>query len=370
MRQRPGNSVEEKDGQTGMLTSAPFKVQRKFLSFYIGGGRRDGLRAANCWWTGKWCAPRPVTTTTECGARPWTFRNSRGATWWSRLSMMPKADGAIPAWITSCRPMCRKRKCRWKNSRTSARWRSRSSARGRPTRIRLVAGSCRTAAFGLVKSGDGAGRNAHRFGGAGTGHRPRQIRGIPFRARVAFSQDHFARARMRAPAIIMPTGSAMPTAVATYVAAELPRLESLTRLWRDTWYDSTLPHWFLDRTFANTSILATTTAHRFASGRFWGWEGIGCCEGTCTHVWHYAQAMGRIFPELERDQRERVDFGVGFEPGNGVIRHRARRHRPGNRRPLRAHSRRLARAPDEPGWRIPQARLAPRESGGGIHHPS
>ena len=112
------------------------------------------------------------------------------------------------------------------------------------------------------------------------------------------------------------------TAVAAYVAADLPRLEALTRLWRDTWYDSSLPHWFLDRTFANTSILATTTAHRFASGRFWGWEGIGCCQGTCTHVWHYAQAVGRIFPEIERDLRERVDFGISLVAGDGMIRYR------------------------------------------------
>ena len=112
------------------------------------------------------------------------------------------------------------------------------------------------------------------------------------------------------------------TAVAVYLAAELPRLESHTRLWRDTWYDSTLPHWFLDRTFANTSTLATTTSHRFASGRFWGWEGVGSCEGTCTHVWHYAQAVGRLFPEIERCLRERVDFGVAFDAENGVVRYR------------------------------------------------
>jgi uncharacterized protein (DUF608 family) len=110
--------------------------------------------------------------------------------------------------------------------------------------------------------------------------------------------------------------------VAQYVAENLEELSRQTHLWRDTWYDSTLPYWFLDRTFANTSILATTTSHRFANGRFYGWEGVGCCEGTCTHVWQYAQAVARLFPELERDLRQRTDFGTAIDPQSGVIHHR------------------------------------------------
>jgi uncharacterized protein (DUF608 family) len=107
------------------------------------------------------------------------------------------------------------------------------------------------------------------------------------------------------------------------VADNEKRLVDTTLLWRDTWYDSSLPYWFLDRTFANTSILATTTAHRFANGRFYAWEGIGCCPGTCSHVWHYGQAMGRIFPEIERNVREVVDFGLGFDDNTGIVGHRA-----------------------------------------------
>jgi non-lysosomal glucosylceramidase len=108
------------------------------------------------------------------------------------------------------------------------------------------------------------------------------------------------------------------------VAGDRDRLEGRTRLWVKTFYeDSTLPHWFLERTFANASTLATTVCLRFQDGRFYGWEGTYCCAGTCQHVWNYAQAVGRLFPELERDTRERVDLDIAFNPATGQTGFRA-----------------------------------------------
>ncbi len=114
-------------------------------------------------------------------------------------------------------------------------------------------------------------------------------------------------------------------AVATHIAADLDRFYELTRRWTETWYDSTLPCWLLDRAMANTSILATNTFYWFNNGRFYGWEGINCCEGTCAHVWHYAQAPGRLFPQIERYIREQVDFGLAFGQ-DGAIHYRGEFH--------------------------------------------
>ncbi len=109
--------------------------------------------------------------------------------------------------------------------------------------------------------------------------------------------------------------------VARQVAKDWPRLAELTRLWTRTWYDSTLPYWFLDRTFAPICTLATNTCFQFANGRFYAFEGVYCCQGTCQHVWNYAQSVARVFPELERDLRERTDFGTSWHE-NGATDYR------------------------------------------------
>ncbi len=113
--------------------------------------------------------------------------------------------------------------------------------------------------------------------------------------------------------------------VAEYVAANLRRLVGDTFLWHDTYYDSTLPHWLLDRLHMPVSILASSTVQWRKNGRFWGWEGVGCCAGTCTHVWNYEHAMARLFPELERTVREMQDFGEGFDAETGLVGFRSNR---------------------------------------------
>ncbi|MFP5079916.1 GH116 family glycosyl-hydrolase [Pedobacter sp. JCM 36344] len=112
-------------------------------------------------------------------------------------------------------------------------------------------------------------------------------------------------------------------AVGAYLQSNFEKLTKTTELWSSTWNDATLPHWFLERTFINIDTLATANTYRFADGRFWSWEGVGACAGTCTHVWQYAQAVARIFPELERDLRHRVDLGIGFKEDSGAIIFRA-----------------------------------------------
>jgi uncharacterized protein (DUF608 family) len=112
--------------------------------------------------------------------------------------------------------------------------------------------------------------------------------------------------------------------VVRHVAANLDRLAGQTRLWHDTYYDATLPWWLLDRLHATAANLATTTCQWWEDGRFWAWEGCGCCHGTCGHVWNYAHTMARLFPVLERSVREKQDFapGVGFVEATGEIRFR------------------------------------------------
>jgi uncharacterized protein (DUF608 family) len=112
------------------------------------------------------------------------------------------------------------------------------------------------------------------------------------------------------------------TALADYLVKEGARLRSSTLAWKAAYYDaSSLPHWLLERLHAPVSNLQTNVTQVWKSGRFWAWEGVGCCEGTCTHVWNYEHATGRLFPELARSTRELQDLGAGFHD-DGLVGYR------------------------------------------------
>jgi non-lysosomal glucosylceramidase len=114
--------------------------------------------------------------------------------------------------------------------------------------------------------------------------------------------------------------------VAHYVLDNHDRLAGETKKWHQTFYeDSTLPRWLLFRLHSTVDNMATGTCQWWQSGRFWAWEGVGCCEGTCTHVWNYAHAPARLFPELERSAREMQDFGAGFDESSGLVGFRSNR---------------------------------------------
>lgn len=106
--------------------------------------------------------------------------------------------------------------------------------------------------------------------------------------------------------------------VASRAIERLDPLRAKTMEWTDTWYDSSLPRWLMDRSLLTANTLQTTTCQVFDDGRFWAWEGIGCCPGTCGHVWHYAQSVARLFPALERSLREKVDLALAMNPDGGI----------------------------------------------------
>jgi uncharacterized protein (DUF608 family) len=101
--------------------------------------------------------------------------------------------------------------------------------------------------------------------------------------------------------------------VSFYWRDHFDELRQRTRRFSDAFYDSTLPPEVLEAVAANLTILKSPTVLRQADGRLWSWEGCnddsGCCHGSCTHVWNYAQAIPHLFPSLERTLRE-TEFGI------------------------------------------------------------
>lgn len=97
-------------------------------------------------------------------------------------------------------------------------------------------------------------------------------------------------------------------AVAEEAVARYAELDRRTAEFHRALVGTTLPAPLVEAVSANLAILRSPTLLRQANGNVWGWEGCfadrGCCHGTCTHVWNYAQALPHLFPALERTLRE------------------------------------------------------------------
>ena len=110
-------------------------------------------------------------------------------------------------------------------------------------------------------------------------------------------------------------------ASAAYALQEWDRLDYATQQFHDALFASDLPPVVLDAISANISILKSPTVLRLQDGTFYGFEGChpdeGCCEGSCTHVWNYAQALPFLFPALERSMRD-ADYEHNLRDDGGM----------------------------------------------------
>jgi len=96
--------------------------------------------------------------------------------------------------------------------------------------------------------------------------------------------------------------------VCEYWRKQYDSLRAATATFSRCFYDTTLPSEAVEAVAANLTILKSPTCLRQTDGKLWGWEGCadkaGCCEGSCTHVWNYAQVIPHLFPSLECGLRE------------------------------------------------------------------
>lgn len=110
-------------------------------------------------------------------------------------------------------------------------------------------------------------------------------------------------------------------ATATDALTRWDELKRRTLAFRDGLFGSTLPAEVKDAASSTLALLRTATVIRLEGGELWAWEGQhsndGSCEGSCTHVWNYQQALAHLFPAIERTLRE-TEFTYNMLPSGGL----------------------------------------------------
>jgi uncharacterized protein (DUF608 family) len=112
--------------------------------------------------------------------------------------------------------------------------------------------------------------------------------------------------------------------VVNYWKTNYNDLRNKSGLFKDSFYKTTIPDEIIEAVAANLAILKSPTVLRQPDGKLWSWEGCGdnsgCCAGSCTHVWNYAQAIPHLFPKLERTLRETEFFPSQDKEGHQTFR--------------------------------------------------
>lgn len=338
---RQGENVAKGDAHTGTLTSRPFVIERDFITFLIGGGQHSGKTCLNLLVDGLVVAS--ATGHNDNRMRQDCFDVSAWPGKTAQLQILDQAEGAwghigVDEIVFTDEIPSNKRLNQLPGYGTMA-LAVLDSKRSDPGAAVVARPVTAASVFSALREKKPVPSVTTRFGQLLVGAVGRRLS-----LRPGASETITFVLAWHFPDYLNPTGEMaaitdidmlrrqyarrFDTAGETiaYVARHFDSLRGQTDLWNETWYDSTLPVWFLDRTFLTIDTLATTTCHWFDNGRFYGWEGVDCCPGTCQHVWQYAQAMARIFPQLERDLRERVDFGLSWHD-NGAMDYRAENSR-------------------------------------------
>ena len=311
----PAKDSSKRDTAKGKLTSKPFTIERNFITFLIGGGGSPQT-AVRLLVDGEAVRTAAGPSSSVMRESKWDVTSLTGKT--AQLEVIDQSDSAVwghigvdnIAFRDMVTPLEKQRD--WGSMALAAIGVGRGSAQLSPPPEQSV-----FAANGPASASSPAEQPLIGGVAQSLGLEPGASGTMPFV--VAW---HFANTieSVKGAETGHGYGKRFKDAaeVAQNVVGNFNRLDQTTRLWNATWYDSTLPYWFLERSIIPLGSLASPTCYRFADGRFYTYEGIRSCWGHPNHVWHYAQAHARLFPELEQDVIERVWYGFGFKPDGSM----------------------------------------------------
>jgi len=262
------------DGLTGSLTSPAFRIKKGYIVFLIGGGNLPETVGINLVSDGKATRTATGRNTEALQAIQWDVREMKGNM--ASIEIFDRETGGwghinIDQIVFTDDPQCDP---------------------GKPGKSDIVYENFEGADFGswIISSGSGdPGCDPETCESASCSEIPRFYK--PWYSVRFKSIDD----------------------VANYWIRNYQTLRSGSELFSNTFYASTLPPEVLEAVAANLGILKSPTILRDYEGKMWAWEGCGdqsgCCSGSCTHVWNYAQAISHLFPDLERTLRE-TEFTV------------------------------------------------------------